>query len=278
VEWLADDETYFVLEVSQNQTRLLQGNGSGLKKVDVRDLPRDLTSALDYDVAEGAFQAHSGEPRLKGKEGMVFHGQGGGPDDAKQEIVSYFRLIDQAVTTKLEGDCAPLIFAGVDYLFPLYREANHYPHLLSQHIGGSPDRRTSSDLLALARPLIGSLISARRETAANYYWTQVSHGRTANRLDDVLRTAAAGAIETLLIDSGAHCRGQFDPTRGTAYIHEGDAPEDEDLLNLAVCLVLCHGGEVVVAPKGHVPGGGLFAAVLRYPADTLAPPVEDFAR
>ena len=74
-----------------------------------------------------------------GKEGVVFHGQGGEVDVAKQELTSFFREIDRAVGDFLQLHSEPLIFAGVDYLFPIYQ--------VGQQLSASCGRRRSEAIL-----------------------------------------------------------------------------------------------------------------------------------
>ena len=102
--WETSDAPYFVLAVSQNAVRLLAGTRARLEEVTLPGLPTDLTTALHYDTRQGTLQMHSGTPRLAGKEGVVFHGQGGEVDLAKQELTSYFREIDRAVDLLLDLD------------------------------------------------------------------------------------------------------------------------------------------------------------------------------
>jgi len=75
-----------------------------------------------------------------------FHGQGVGIDEAKEDILRYFQHIDRGLHALLKDETAPLMLAGVEYLFPLYQEANTYPHLLEQGITGNPDKLKAETL------------------------------------------------------------------------------------------------------------------------------------
>ena len=139
VDWLQADAPYYLLAASQNRARLLRGTRYKLQEVSVPGMPISQAAALHFDRREGLFQFHSGRPQIQGKEGLVFTGQGGEVDVAKEEIGSFFRMVDSAVARFLRGRTELLVFAGVDYLFPIYREHNHYPHLVTKHISGNPD-------------------------------------------------------------------------------------------------------------------------------------------
>ena len=97
VTWYGHDALFYVLAVSQNNVRFLQGSRYRMREIKVADLPNNLVEALHYDPREGFYQTHSGQPQIRGKEGVVFTGQGGEVDVAKDELNSFFRLIDASI-------------------------------------------------------------------------------------------------------------------------------------------------------------------------------------
>jgi hypothetical protein len=272
--WETNDTPYFVLAVSQNAVRLLHGTRARLEEVTVPNLPANLTTALDYDTRQGTLQMHSGTPRLAGTEGAVYHGQGGEVDVAKDELTSYFREIDRAVGDFLQLRAEPLIFAGVDYLFPIYQAVNSYPHLASTPIAGNPDLLTASDICASAWPLVEAVMRDRNRAEAETYWNSVAQGRTSNRTDEILAAGHAGAIETLFVAPGARQPGKFSPETSKVRYDVTPQPDSEDLVNLAATFVLRTSGTVKTVLSGNVPGGGMMAALLRYPfTPAIAPAV-----
>ena len=131
-----------------------RGTRARLEEVALPGLAANLTEALNYDTRQGTVQMHSGQPRVAGKEGVVFHGQGGEVDVAKQELTAYFREIDRVVSDYLQMRTEPLLFAGVDYLLPIYQAVNSYPHLVPTPIAGNPDLLSASEISARAWPLV----------------------------------------------------------------------------------------------------------------------------
>lgn len=265
VTWAANDEPYFLLAVSQNAVRLFHGTRAELEQLDVPGLPANRGEALHYDPRQGTLQAHTGQPQFPGKEGVVFHGQGGEVDVAKEEITAYFREIDRAVCNRLRDHAEPLVFAGVDYLFPLYRAVNCYANLAASAVAGNPDLLTPAELCQRAWYMMETSLYTRSQTAANNYWDSVTHGLTANDLEQVLAAAHAGAIETLFVAPTARFLGKFD-ARTSAIRHDANPlPDSQDLVNLAVTLALRTRAGIEVVASGNIPGGGVLAAVLRYP-------------
>jgi len=261
---LAQETSYYVLAMSQNSVRLFRGSRSGIEQFDVPGLPLDLARALQYDEPEPALQAHSGQPQIAGKEGVVFHGQGGAVDAKKQELLAYFREVDRSLADVLRQQTDPLIFAGVDYLFPIYQSTNTYPNMLAANISGNPELWSPPDIQKRAWPLAKSAIDERRRAEMAKYWDCVSHDRTSNRIDDIIIAAHSGAVETLFIDPAVRKFGTFFPEAAAVHISDSFDEDAEDLINLAAILVLRSSGWVEIVESGNIPGGGAMAAVMRY--------------
>jgi hypothetical protein len=261
---IQSDAPYYVLAISQNQIRLLRGTQYRLDEIEVPGLPADMEDALHYDRREGMFQTHSGQPQLRGKESAVFHGQGGLADVKKNELASFFREVDRAVASYLKGRNELLLFAGVDYLLPIYREVNNYPHLAQEYISGNPELLSHDDLRKSAWPVLESLVRQQRTAAVARYWDGIARDEASNRLEDVLVAAHAGVVETLFIDPSVRRIGTFAPESCSVRIDQRPQPDGEDLINLAALLVLRSSGMVESVQSGNIPGGGAVAAVYRY--------------
>lgn len=90
-----------------------------------RAIAGSLTDALPSDDHQASLQLHiSGSlGGMSGDSSATFHGQGGGSDEsAKNELLRYFHLVADGLTEFLQGEQAPLVLAGVEYLLPIYKE------------------------------------------------------------------------------------------------------------------------------------------------------------
>jgi len=142
--FLGDNE-FFVLALSQNEVRLFEGSRMGLSAIDdLEGVPKSLADALKYDelVKHLQFRTGIGTGGARGERAAMFHGQSA--DDAKDKILRYFRQIDQGLQDFLREEPAPLLLAGVEYLLPIYKEANTYQHLLGEGITGNEARSPSA--------------------------------------------------------------------------------------------------------------------------------------
>jgi hypothetical protein len=195
----------------------------------------------------------------------MYHGHGGAADAAKDEIEEYLRAIDRAVTKYLGSRKDPLVFAGVDYLFPIYQQVNSYQHLMSTPVAGNPELWSMDELRDRAWSIVEGLVVARRAAERVRYGNRIAIGCTSDRLEDILVAAHAGAVETLFVDPSVKRLGVFSPESSAVRIDDVRQSDSEDLINLAAVLVLRAGGAVEPLQSGEIPGGGEIAAILRYP-------------
>jgi len=204
---------------------------------------------------------------MAGGDGSVtFHGPGGGSVSAKTDLLRYFRLVEDGLTEFLQGDRMPLVLAGVEYLLPIYKEANTYPNLIDTVIKGNPDLLSADELHKSAWDIIGSLFQAAQEEAVAHYQQLAGQAseRVADTLEKIVPAAYAGRVETLFVAAGVQQLGVFNPATNEIELHDPIESGDESLLDLAAVQTYLKGGIVYAVEPEKVPGGTSAAAVLRY--------------
>lgn len=102
------DGEYCLLAVSQNDVRFLEGSRSGLSTRPIEELPESLQAVVRGDHQKG-FNLHSFRTKANGGENAVPHGHV--EKNHEHELARYFRIIDEALNSDLEGDTRPLVFA-----------------------------------------------------------------------------------------------------------------------------------------------------------------------
>src|SRR4030042_5582678 len=127
---LRGDRRYYILALSQNKVRLLQGTHYSVSEVSLADVPENLADTLRDDDSWKELHMHSALSG-KGTLSAITHGD---EVDSKENIRRYFRRIDRGLNELLRKERAPLVLAGVDYLHPIYKEVNSYPHLMDEGI------------------------------------------------------------------------------------------------------------------------------------------------
>jgi hypothetical protein len=261
---LNGDGRFFVLALSQNAVRLLEGTRDRVSEINLKGVPRNLAEALLTHDRDEPLTFHT-RPTSGGTWGAIFSGHGVGIDTKKADLLSYFRRIDRGLHPLLRQEKAPLVLAAVDYLQPLYRQANTYPQLLEVGIEGNPDRLSNRELHDRAWPLVKPLFEATQQRAAAQYQQLAGTEHTSADLGTVVAAAHAGRIETLFVALGRQVWGVFDATAGRTERHEEPSFGDVDLLDFAAAHTLAHGGTVYAVEPNQVPSGTDVAAVFWLP-------------
>lgn len=261
---LSGDGRFYVLALSQKRVRLLEATRHSVRELDLGDLPTSLNDAVGYEVEESHIQYHSGTRSARGGSSPVYHGQGGGDDDVKLEIQKFFNLLDRGVSSLIGDREAPLVLAGVEFLFPLYRQVSSYPDLVEGGVPGNHDATSAEELREKAWPLVEPVFTRAQEEAVGRFRGLLGTGQASVQLDDVVTAAHDGRVETLFVALGTRRWGSFDQERRVVELSEHNGPGTEDLVDFAALQTLLKGGEVFAVPPEQVPEGGAVAAVYRY--------------
>jgi hypothetical protein len=261
---LAGDGVFYVLALSQNEVRLLAGTRDHLGQIELPGAPRSLAEALQYDDPERQLQFHTGTPAAGDRRAAMFHGHGVGTDDAKVNLLRFFQQVDRAVTGLLKGASVPLVLAGVEYLLPIYREANTHPLLLPDGIAGNPEGLRPDELHARAWPIVEPQFLKTREAAAARYRELNGTGKTSNEARDVVLAAADGRVDVLFVAVGTRIWGTFAPDTRMVELREEEPGRTEDLLNVAAIHTILNRGTVYAVPPADMVEGAPVAAIFRY--------------
>lgn len=261
---LTGDEQFYVLALSQNQVRLLQGTRYSISEVELENVPQSIAEALKYDDPEKQFQFHTGTPQASGDRAAMFHGQGAGNDDEKDNILRYFRKVDEGLQELLKNQRSPLVLAGVEYLLPIYKEANNYPQLLDEGITGNPDELKAEELHEQAWKIVQPYFEQAEQAVVNRYQELAGTGQTANNIEEVISAAYYQRVDSLFVAVGLQQWGLFDPDINKVYLHQEQETSDEDLMDFAAIHTLLNGGTVYAVEPEKVPGDAPLAAIFRY--------------
>ncbi|MGZ6238062.1 MAG: baeRF3 domain-containing protein [Syntrophales bacterium] len=257
---LSGDGRYFVLALSQNRIRLLQSTHYSVSELDVADVPENLAETLRDDDSWKDLQMHSALSG-KGKLSAITHGD---EVDSKENIRRYFRRIDRGLHELLRNERAPLVLAGVDYLHPIYKEVNSYPHLMDQGIAGNPERLSAGELHELTWTIVKPYFQKAQQEAVNRYKEFARSGQASNRIRKIIPAAYHGRIELLLVIPDLQQWGTFDPGTDEIHLHKKEKTGDEDLLEFAAIQTLMNGGTVYMVGAEKMPDTDSLAAVFRY--------------
>jgi len=247
------------------QTRLLPDRvepaicvALGASAVDVPALPQSVNDALGEVVNERRSKTvHAG--------GAAYHGHGPGKEETKEDLLSYFRIIDKALRDVLHGERAPLLLAAVKYYQPIYREANTYPHLIDAMLEGSYEHANGDKIHADAWPIVSAATSHGFEPWVERYKTAAPGGLATDRIESVAEAVIQGRVSCVLAAEGETVWGILDRATGSLERRERQLDAaDDDLLDDLCEETLKRGGEAFVVPRASMPTASPIAAVFRF--------------
>ncbi len=263
------DGLFYILALSQNQVKLFQCTRYSTDEVKLEDVPPSLEYALRFDQLQQELQFHTmTAPRpaigAGGERMAMFYGTGAGDLDAKDRILRFFQQVDKGLHEKLRDERAPLVLASVEYLHPIYREANTYPHLVNEVIPGNPEETLPKELCARAWSILEPFFQQKRQDAAAQYQNLLGTGRTANDVRELAPAAYHGRIGTLFLAPGVRQWGRYDPDNDQVELREQPDPYDDDLSNFTALYTFLNGGAIYAVSPGEMPDGSTIAGILRY--------------
>lgn len=264
LRYLGTRGQFYILAVSENSAKFLSGDCYRLEDLQVPGLPASLDEALNLDASREAVSVMTTGGRGLGQRSAVFHGQGAERSHRKGDLEAYFRQIHHALSSLLNGKSIPLIFAGVSYLYPLYRAVNKYPYLLGECVAGNTDLYSKNELRQRAWTLVEPFYARSREMAAARFRQFHGTGRASDNVNELVWAARDGLIESLLVSIDGEQWGRIDDEGRTVEPAEANQPRAEELLDYIAVHTFRNRGMVYVVNPSQVPGGALAAAVYRY--------------
>jgi hypothetical protein len=263
---LSGDDRFYILTLGQRDVRLLESNRYGMtREVEIEGLPKSMDEALQYDeTAKDEQRRQGGGAGRAALQAGSYHGQGGERENVKEDLLQYFQLVDKALHDFFHNRHAPLVLAGVNYLLPIYHEANTYNFIVEEGIQHNTKEQTAQELHAEAWAIVEPQFQANQQKAIDYYHESIAAGKGSNDLDEVIQGAFYGRVEQLFVPVGVQKWGHFDPDSMKLEMHSDAQPGDEDLLNAAAIQTIFHGGTVYAVEPEEVPDDTPVAAVFRY--------------
>jgi len=156
------------------------------------------------------------------------------------------------------------VLAGVDYLLPIYKEANTYPCLMDEGITGNPEELKAEQLHSSAWEIVQPHFEQVQQDVVNRYQELAGTGQTANTIRDVVSAAYYQRVESLFVPVGVQQWGLFNPSSSEVQLHQEHEPGDEDLMDFAAIQTILNGGTVYAVEHEKVPGDERLAAIFRY--------------
>ncbi|MDB5080482.1 MAG: hypothetical protein JWP00_2406 [Chloroflexi bacterium] len=261
---LTGDGRFYILGLSQNNLRFLGGSRHRITELALPEgVPHSFSEALRLDDEKQKTEFHQGRGSDRGS---IFLGTGSAEDDHKTDIGRYFKAVDRGFHDFFRTRKAPLVLAGVEYLFPLYKAANTYQYLVDTGIKGNPEVLKPQELHDQAWPIVEPYFAKAQQEAIERYnlYDGSNPERASKTIEEIVSAAAYGRADTLFVAVDTEQWGTFNYETSKVELHPAPQPGDEDLLDLAAIQTLMHGGTVYALPADQVPEGAPMTAIFRY--------------
>jgi hypothetical protein len=160
---VTEGDRFFVLALSQNNVRLLEGWAGGL-------VNRGFPGPHEFDGTTNVNHMMRGDKVHEGVESSVDRRAAHvkGPRKSKEDLRHFVREVASHVDERLRGESAPLVLATTELTAQLWREESKYRHTLGAFVQGNADYLPTDELHARAWPLVEpALVKGRQVPASN---------------------------------------------------------------------------------------------------------------
>jgi hypothetical protein len=259
----AAEMPFFVICISHRGARLLKGNRYGIAEVEVNGMPRMLEFAEMIETRPpGAAR------RMPRSFPQTYVGQEAGLHENKPVYYAadFMHTVDRIIRGAVDHSDTPLVFAGLEPQFGLYRHANTYPQLVETHIDGNTEIMSEEEIQMRALDAVAPYHQHTQNNALSLAerLLQRKHPRATGDAEKVVVSAFHGRVGTLFVAIDGEQRGTFDPEHSSVKLTPADSSAGRDLVNLATVFTLDNGGTVYATPRRVMPADTPMVAVLRY--------------
>ncbi len=261
---LSLNSRFYLLAAGQNEVRLFRCTRDNVEKIDSEDMPKSAEDTLKYDEPRRQLQFHNIVAPTGGGSTPKYHGQGVGIDDTKENLYRFARHIDKGLGAALTEKDDPLVFAGAEDLFAIFKEVTNHKNLLDVRIPGNSEHPRPEDLKNKAWSLLEPLFKEEENKAAEKFMNLKGTGMASTDLESIAPAAYFGRVEFLFVPVGIRKWGNFDPVRNKVEFHEDKQPRDQDLLDFCAVHTLLNSGRVFAVKPSEMPDKRVAAAVFRY--------------
>ncbi len=263
---LSTADQFYVLALSQQHVRLLLCTPHSFNRVELPDAPENIDEVLKYDDPEKQVHFHTEAPPAgaSGYRAAVSYGHGDENYEQRETLRRYFRAVDRVLCKTVENHDIPLVFAGVNYLFAIYREVSRYNGLIGDIVEGNPEPLSDQQLQKKAWKTVQPVFAKRWQQQRERYHDLSGTGLAADNIEEIVLAARDGRVDTLFLAAETSLPGVIDHEANTVAQNADSTDASEDLLDYAAVQTYLHRGAVHPVETDEVPGGGWAAAIYRY--------------
>ncbi len=264
IPYINNGVKFYLLAISMGEVKFYEGFPHHIHEINVSDLiPEKLEEAVGFDFEQKHLNYRAGGDD-RGR--AIFHGHGStSQEEAKTEILKYFRAVNNGIMELLHDKDSPLVLAAVDYLVPIYREANSYRYLHNDFLAGNPQHENPILLHEKTRDLLKDFFEKDRKEKILKFEQALSLQKAEYREEKIIPAAINGRVDTLFIQKGKAMWGIYDSENNSVIERDREASRNTSLLNLAAMHTLFNNGRVYLMEPEDMPESSTrLNAIFRY--------------
>jgi hypothetical protein len=260
IRMLEVDQRYYVLALTLHEVRMFQGDQNGVRPLDSHHIPQNPGV-----VSKMRLNHHADTVSDLATPDTQYPDEGSSPRPASVE--RFIQAVDRAVWEQFSRDSGlPLVLVADEKTNAMFRAASKNPRLVDR---GSKLDPKGLDLHRLHQETWQVIEPRFREEAqqlADQFMAAQAHHRGSSELQPVAEAAAAGRVDTLLVDAAKHIPGRLEPGAAGVHVRPADwkDPHADDVLDDLAEMVLRADGAVLVLPPEMMPTTTGLAAIYRY--------------
>ncbi len=264
-KYLQSAERYNVLGLSLHEYHIYEGNRHSLTELALpQGVPKNINEALGYDLTDKhtTVASYGG---VGGESGAMHHGQGGKSAEMDIDAERFFRFVAKTINDHYSSPSGlPLILAALPEHHNLFHKVSDILSLLPGGIDVNPKSVKMDELEKRAWKVMEPYYNGIIDKACEVYQQAKANSTGSDSISDVAAAAAAGRVDTLMIEADRQIPGKIISETGSIEKSNLDNPEMDDLLDDLGELVTKMGGKVMVIPHEKMPSKTGIACVFRY--------------
>lgn len=264
IPYINNGVKFYLLAISMGEVKFYEGFPHHIHEIEVSDLvPERLEEAVGFDFEQKHLNYRAGGDE-RGR--AIYHGHGSASqEETKTEILKYFRAVNSGIMELLHDKDSPLVLATVDYLAPIYREANGYKYLHKDFLAGNPQHENPVLLHEKARDLLKDHFERERKEKILMFEQALALQKAEYREEKIISAALNGRVDTLFIQKGRALWGIYDSENDKVIERDREASHNNSLLNLAAMHTLFNNGKVFLLEQEDMPeSASSMNAIFRY--------------
>lgn len=257
------DGRFFVLALSLQDVQFYECTRHTITKVYIEDIvPENLQEVVGHDYESKSLQYHTNQGA---NDSTTYHGQGRNTDEDKAEILRYCQQVNDGLMKMLHDEDAPMVVHCVDYLFPIYQQANSYPLLHESNVSGNPEDEDMVLMHERAWNVIASHFKKKKQEKIEQFNETGNVEKISAELKDIVPAAVNGRVDTLFIKNRHDVYGIFEANSQDVRLDDNKTVSNASLLNLAAIKTFLQDGKVYLLEDDEMPVDTQPAnAILRY--------------